>query len=126
MIIDDTPNIRLLLRHTLPLHGFEIAAEASNAAEGVELANSEQPDVIVLDMHMPDMDGLDAIPLIKEKAPKSKILVYTGVDDPAVKKDALARGVAAFLDKWSPPAEVASEMNRILTLNGPAGESQNT
>lgn len=117
LVVDDTLSIRFLLREVLPIHGFVVIAEASSAAEGIELAGSEQPDLIVLDMEMPRSSGMDAIAPLKEKAPAAKIVMYSSHDAPEVRDDALARGADAYLDKLAPISEMASEMERLLHLD---------
>ena len=118
LVVDDTLSIRFLLREVLPVHGFEVIAEASDAAEGIKLAGSEQPDLIVLDMEMPRSSGMDAIAPLKAQAPEAKIVMYSSHDAPAVRDDALARGADAYLDKLAPITEMVSEMERLLHLHG--------
>jgi len=114
LVVDDTPSVRALLRQALPLHGFEIVAEAKNAGEGIELARSEQPDVIVLDFQMPRLNGVEAIGPLKKEAPNARILMYSNNDERYVRDEALELGADAFLDKLAPIAQIAKEMQRIL------------
>ena len=114
LVVDDTPSIRALLRQTLPLHGFEIVAEAEGAAEGIEKARDEQPDVIVLDMQMPNVNGVEAIKPLKEEAPNARILMYSSNDEHYVKDQALELGADAYFDKLAPISQMAAEMHRLL------------
>ncbi|MBW3594717.1 MAG: response regulator transcription factor [Actinobacteria bacterium] len=114
LVVDDTPSIRALLRQTLPLHGFEIVAEARHAAEGIELARSEQPDVIVLDCQMPQVNGVEAIKPLKEEAPNARILMYSSNDEYYVRQEALDSGADAYFDKLAPISQMAEEMHRML------------
>lgn len=114
LVVDDTSSIRFLLREVLPIHGFEVIAEASDAAEGINLAELEQPDLIVLDMEMPRSSGLDAIGPLKAKAPQAKIVLYSSHDAPNMAQTALDRGADAYLDKLAPISEMASEMERLM------------
>ena len=118
LVVDDTPSIRALLRQTLPLHGFEIVAEAQHAAEGIELARSEQPDVIVLDCQMPQVNGVQAIGPMKQEAPNARILMYSSNDEHYVRQAALDSGADAYFDKLAPIAQMAEEIHRILGSNG--------
>ncbi|MGH2806038.1 MAG: response regulator [Actinomycetota bacterium] len=113
LVVDDTSSIRFLLKGVLPVHGFEVVAEATTAAEGIELAGREQPDFVILDMQMPRTSGLDAIEPIKAKAPNTKIVMYSSHDSDRVRDDALARGADAYLDKLAPMSELAAAMERL-------------
>jgi DNA-binding NarL/FixJ family response regulator len=80
-LADDVAEIRTLLRLTLELDGrFEIVGEASDGMQAVDIACSERPDVMILDLGMPVMDGFDAIPEICRSSPDTKILVLSGFD----------------------------------------------
>ena len=114
LVVDDTPSIRALLRQTLPLHGFEIVAEANDADQGIELARTEQPDVIVLDCQMPEVTGLDAIKPLKAEAPNARILMYSSNDEHYAKQEALENGADAYFDKLAPISQMAAEINRMV------------
>lgn len=80
-LADDVPEIRKLLRLTLELDGrFEIVGEACDGAQAVDIATSERPDVMILDLSMPKMDGFAAIPEICRSSPETKILVLSAFD----------------------------------------------
>ena len=114
LVVDDTPSIRALLRQTLPLHGFKIVGEATAADEGIELARTEQPDVIVLDCQMPNINGVEAIKPLKEKAPNARILMYSSNDEHYVKAEAFEAGADAYFDKLAPISQMAAEMRRLM------------
>ena len=114
LVVDDTPSIRTLLRQTLPLHGLEIVAEAAGADEGIELARVEQPDVIVLDVQMPETTGLDAIAPLKAEAPNARILMYSSNDEYYAKDEALQMGADGYFDKLAPVSQMAAEIHRLV------------
>ena len=99
LIADDAPDIRLLLRMYLSGSKLEVVGEATNGKEAVELAASEKPDAIILDLAMPVMDGLEAIPLIRAASPESKIVVLSGFDAERAAKAALELGAESYLQK---------------------------
>ena len=99
LIADDAPDIRLLLRMYLTDSRLEVVGEATNGSEAVELAASEQPDAVILDLAMPVMDGLQAIPLIKEASPDTKIVVLSGFDADRMAERALKLGADTYLQK---------------------------
>ena len=114
LVVDDAPSIRALLRSTLPLHGFEIVAEADRAAEGIELARAEQPDVIVLDVQMPLGNGVEAIGPMKAQAPNARILMYSSNDEHYMRDEALKNGADAYFDKLAPISQMADELHRLV------------
>ena len=69
VIIDDAPDLRDLLRITLESGGFDVVAEAGDGRTGIEAASAQPPDVILLDLTMPVMDGLEALPALRAGLP---------------------------------------------------------
>jgi signal transduction histidine kinase len=107
LLADDTPEIRMLVRMALELEGgFEIVAEAGNGAQALELSDEHQPDAVVIDLAMPVMDGLEAIPAIKKGNPNAKILVLSGFDAGQMKDEALEAGADAYLEKGEPAHKI--------------------
>ena len=113
IVVDDIPSVRLLLRSTLPLHGIEVTAEAETGAEALELAKSQQPDAIVLDIHMPDMNGMDVVSRIKDENPGCKIVMYSNYDEQQVQDEAFSRGADAYVGKLAPVSDVAVALERV-------------
>lgn len=111
VIADDTPDIRMLLRWSLePDQRFEIVGEAANGAEALSLISSLDVDAILLDLAMPVMDGLQAIPQIKLASPSTRIVVLSGFDHDSMAGEALKRGADAYLEK----GVAAQEITRVL------------
>lgn len=99
LIADDAPDIRLLLKMYLTDTRLEVVGEATNGAEAVEMAGAEKPDAVILDLAMPVMDGLEAIPLIKQASPDTKIVVLSGFDADRMAERALGLGAETYLQK---------------------------
>ncbi len=82
LVVDDVDDLRMLVRVTLDVDPrFEVVAEGSNGREAVRLAHELKPDLAVLDVSMPVMDGIEAIPLIHAASPGTRILILTGFDE---------------------------------------------
>lgn len=100
LIIDDhtlfRSGIKLLLQRQ---SGFEVAGEAAGALEGVKLAKRLKPDVVLLDLHMPGISGLESIALLKEESPQSEILMLTVSEDAEDLLEALRNGARGYLLK---------------------------
>jgi DNA-binding NarL/FixJ family response regulator len=100
LLADDTAEIRRLLRVNLELDGrFDIVGEAADGTEAVTLARSLRPDVVVLDLAMPVMDGLQAAPAIRRSSPGSRILVLSGFDHSRMEARAREQGADGYLEK---------------------------
>lgn len=100
VLADDTTEYRLLLRLILQQDGrFEIVGEAATGVDAVRLCCDEAPDVIVLDLAMPVMDGLQAIPEIRAQAPETAIVVLSGFARGRLERQALASGARAYVEK---------------------------
>jgi DNA-binding NarL/FixJ family response regulator len=111
LLADDTPEIRRLIRLNLELDGrFEIVGEAADGAEAVALAESLRPDAVILDLAMPVMDGLQAIPLILESCPASRILVLSGFDHSRMEARAREQGAHGYLEKGAAFVQIADTL----------------
>ncbi|MFP5218530.1 MAG: response regulator transcription factor [Actinomycetes bacterium] len=77
-----------------------VVGAAADGRDGVELAAELRPDVVVLDNSMPTMDGLDALPLIRQAAPEARVVMWC--NDPDVRDQALERGAVELVDKAEP------------------------
>lgn len=99
LIADDSPDIRLLLRMYLSGSKLEVVGEAADGKQAVELVTLEKPDAVILDLSMPVMDGLEAIPLIKEASPQTKIVVLSGFEADRMAEAALELGAERYLQK---------------------------
>ena len=111
LIVDDTPTIRLLFQRMFATSGvFDVVGEAASGHEGLELARQHQPDVILLDLAMPVVDGLHAIPLMIDSCPDSLIIVLSGFSADSSGAQALALGAHAYIEKRYRPDELLRQI----------------
>jgi len=99
MVVDDTPHVRRMLRSMLELDGFEVVAEAGDAAEAVSQAAETEPDVIVIDYRMPLTDGIEAARQILVHRPDQVTVLYTAYIDGDLERRAAEAGIAFVLGK---------------------------
>lgn len=116
VIVDDAEGIRRLVRTFLERDGrFEVVAEATDGRTAVEVVATEMPDVILLDVSMPVLDGLQALPLIKAGSPRTRVVMLSGLDDADIKAQALDLGAESFFVKTSDIGEVVEELARLCS-----------
>jgi DNA-binding NarL/FixJ family response regulator len=100
VIADDMDDLRFLYRMSLEGRPeFEIVGEASNGQEAIDVVSEHKPDVVLLDLAMPVLDGLQALPKLREASPDTKIVILTGFDSDPLRDQALMRGAHAYLEK---------------------------
>lgn len=114
LIADDHPVVRRGLKSLLSTEpGLEFAGEAVNGIEAIELARTLQPDVILLDLVMPQMTGLEAIPKLKQDNPNARILVVTSFAEDDKVFPAIKAGALGYLLKDSPPEMLVQAINDV-------------
>jgi DNA-binding NarL/FixJ family response regulator len=113
LIADDQALIRAGLSALLRAAGLDVAGEAENGAQAVELAASLRPDVVIMDIRMPVLDGLDATERILARDPAPRILVLTTFDLDEYVYRALGAGAAGFLLKETPPAGIVAAVRAV-------------
>lgn len=100
VLADDTAAYRRFLRLILEQDGrFEIVGEAANGVEAIDMCREEQPDVIILDLAMPVLDGLQAIPELRAQVPTTEIVVLSGFARGRLDAQALESGARAYVEK---------------------------
>jgi DNA-binding NarL/FixJ family response regulator len=103
--------LRLLLSSQ---EGFTIVGEAATGTETLSLAEKLQPDLILLDLSMPALGGLDAIPALRRLAPDARILILTMHDDPQYLRQALKSGAAGYVLKKAADVELISAVRAVM------------
>jgi DNA-binding NarL/FixJ family response regulator len=101
VVIDDTTDIRDLLRIVLSKSGMDVVGEAGDGRSGVDVVRAERPDVVLLDLAMPIMDGVEALPIIRELVPDAQIIVLSAFAG-AVSQQVLDWGADGYLLKGTP------------------------
>lgn len=120
LIADDHGVVREGLRVMLEREGFLVVAEAATGREAIELVSIHRPRVALLDIRMPDLDGLQALSAIKEVWPETAVIILTSHTNPAYLARAVSLGAAGFLSKEVDPQKIpisvraAAEGNHLL------------
>src|SRR5262249_14239741 len=113
LIVDDHPLTRDALAALLIQQGFEVVGEAEDGASAISEADRLQPDLVLLDLTMPGMDGLTALPRIRQHAPGSEVVVLTASDAEENLLAAIRAGASGYLLKTEPPGQIATFLRGV-------------
>jgi signal transduction histidine kinase len=116
LVVDDTPDLRDLLTMALERTGeFEVVAHAENGRQAVESATAYAPDLVLLDIAMPVMDGLEALPLVRAAAPDAIVVMLSGFGASEMTTKALAGGAHGYLQKGQPLGSLLAQLRTLVS-----------
>ncbi len=113
LITDDALFMRTMLKNILLHNGYEVVGEAANGRESVELYQTLRPDVVTMDITMPEMDGIAAVKEIRKKDPSAKIIMCTAMGQKSMVLEAVAAGAKDFLVKPFKPEKVLEAVQKL-------------
>jgi len=113
LVVDDHPLTREALAALLAGHGFDVVGEASDGREAIEAARRLQPQLILLDLSMPEIDGLEALPTLKEAAPTAEVVVLTSSEAQENLLAAIRGGASGYLLKTEPPDRIVEFLHAV-------------
>ncbi len=114
MIADDSNIVRSKIARALGQHGLHIVGLAANGREALELFQTTRPEVVTMDLTMPEMDGIECIRKIRALDSTVRILVVSALSDKATAIQALKEGAQGFLDKPFTEAELSDAIGELL------------
>ena len=117
VVVDDHPAVRAGLVELFSRHQIEVVAEASNGQKGIAAALAHEPDLVIMDVRMPEVDGLEALERLSEQAPNIRVLMFSNYDNPTYVARAVAWGAVDYVLKTSSPEEIVSAVRRAASGN---------
>lgn len=99
LLADDHTMVRQSLRRSMIAEGFDVVGEAGDGQEAVALAEETRPDVVLMDVSMPVLDGVEATRLVRQRCPDTQVVILTMHGDPDVVRRAIRAGAAGYLTK---------------------------
>jgi DNA-binding NarL/FixJ family response regulator len=115
LLVDDNPQVRQSLCEVFKREAdFDVCGEAENGREAIDQANSLHPDLIVMDLSMPVLNGLEAVRLLKDLMPKVPVIIYTSHSGQFVETEAHAAGAAATVSKSESIAVLVRTIRSLL------------
>lgn len=113
VIVDDNDMMRAILRSILRGEEYDVIGEARNGVQATELVERIKPDVVCMDVLMPEKNGLEAMSEIKAQRPETEIVMITASSDPETVQDAIQNGAAGFIIKPFNAARVLDVLKRV-------------
>ncbi|MGA9523448.1 MAG: response regulator [Myxococcaceae bacterium] len=115
LLVDDDRFVRTTLKDILEEHGYELA-EAANGREALERVQADAPDLVLLDLFMPEMSGIEALSRIRALNPDARIVVVSSLGSDALVQQALDAGARAFIINPFHPLEIISTVAQVLEV----------
>jgi PAS domain S-box-containing protein len=116
VVVDDAPEVRLLVKTRLRMSGrFDVVGEGADGEDAVALAEEHRPALMLLDVSMPGVDGLEALPRIRSVSPATAVVLYSGFEEQGLVEEASHLGAAAFVEKSEP---IEHLIERLASLAG--------
>ena len=113
LIVDDAAFMRVVLKNILVKEGYEVIAEASNGVEAIEKFNEHKPDIVTMDITMPEMDGIVALKEILKIDSKAKVCMVSAMGQESIILESVKNGARDFIVKPFSPEDVLTKMSRL-------------
>lgn len=114
LICDDAAFMRMMVKDILEKNGFEVVGQAANGVQAVQLYKDTQPDIVTMDITMPDMDGIEAVRNIKQFDPNCKVVMCSAMGQQTMVMDAIKAGARDFIVKPFQPDRVLEALKKVL------------
>lgn len=114
LIVDDAAFMRMMIKEILSKNGFEVVGEANDGAQALEKYKELNPDLVTMDITMPEMDGITALKEIKKINPNAKIIMCSAMGQQAMVIDAIQAGAKDFIVKPFQAERVLEAINKTL------------
>jgi len=114
LVVDDASFMRMSISMMLKKHNFEIIGEAENGVEGVRKYKELKPDIVTMDITMPEMSGIEALKQIREYDPKANVIMITAMGQEILVREAVMNGAKSFLVKPFKEEQLINVFNKLL------------
>ncbi len=120
LIADDEAFIRQVLEKMLVRLGVDVVASAENGRQAIELYQQHQPDIVILDIAMPEMDGLETLSALLEKDPEARVLMCTSFSSKQYVVEAVKIGAKGYLNKPFDLEKIREKISKITGVGSPS------
>lgn len=115
MIVDDAAFMRMMIKDIVSKNGYDVVGEAQNGIEALELYTQFRPDIVTMDITMPEKDGISAVKDIMALDPSAKIIMCSAMGQQSLVMDAIKAGARDFLVKPFKPERVIQALDKVLS-----------
>jgi two-component system, chemotaxis family, chemotaxis protein CheY len=115
LVVDDAAFMRMMVKDILVKNGYTVAGEAPNGAVAVEIYKKEKPDLVTMDITMPEMDGIAAVKAIREFDPAAKVIMCSAMGQQSMVMDAIRAGAKDFIVKPFQADRVLEALKKALS-----------
>ena len=123
VVVDDAVEVRTLVRTRLTLSGqFEVVGEGATGHDAIELVERLRPDLLLLDVSMPGLDGLEALPRVRAASPSTRVVMYSGFAEEGLSDRCRALGAVAFMEKSASLDSLSADLLSVMGAEPRAGE----
>jgi two-component system chemotaxis response regulator CheY len=116
LIVDDAAFMRMAIKAMLEGNGFEVIGEAENGAKGVQKYKELKPDIVTMDITMPEMTGIEALKAIREFNPEAKVVMLSAMGQEVLVREAVMNGAKSFIIKPFKEEYVVQTLNKVSEL----------
>jgi len=114
LIVDDAAFMRMMLKDIITKNGYEVAGEAENGLKAVEMYKELKPDLVMMDITMPEMDGIQAVREIKKIDPQAKIIMCSAMGQQAMVIESIQAGARDFIVKPFQAERIVEAIKKVL------------
>ena len=114
LVVDDAAFMRMMIKDILSKNGYTVAGEAENGVKAIEKYNELKPDLVLMDITMPDKDGIQALKDIKASDPNAKIIMCSAMGQQAMVIEAIQSGAKDFIVKPFQPDRVLEAVKKVV------------
>ena len=114
LVVDDAAFMRMMIKDILTKNGYEVAGEAENGLKAVEKYSETQPDLVLMDITMPEMDGIQALKKIKENDPNASVVMCSAMGQQAMVIESIQSGARDFIVKPFQPDRVLEAVKKAV------------
>ncbi|MCL6447164.1 MAG: response regulator [Armatimonadetes bacterium] len=122
LIVDDAAFMRMMIKNIITKHGYEVAGEAENGKQAVALYSELKPDLVTMDITMPEMDGIESVKAIRSLDQNANIIMISAMGQQAMVMDAIQAGAKDFIVKPFQQERVLQAIERVLNRPRAAGK----
>lgn len=114
LIVDDAAFMRMMIKDILSKNGYTVVAEAENGAKAIEKFKETQPDLVIMDITMPEVDGIQAVKAIRQDSPNAKIIMCSAMGQQAMVIESIQAGAKDFIVKPFQADRVLEAVKKVI------------